>query len=307
MMNNDKNKKSKSLTLTAPEGLSTAKYIISGAVAGFCEVVCMYPLDVVKTRMQLQGQQGKVLYKNMFHCLYSIFKQEGVLKLYRGIISPIFAEAPKRAVKFTTNETYKEWIVRYKLDGDSKKLNKYHHAFCGAMAGSTEAFVNCPFEVVKVRMQAKENSAMFNNTGDALIKTIRNEGFFSLYRGIEPLVWRNAIWNGLYFAFIPIVSSYLPKGDTTGQVTLYKFISGSVASTIATCANTPFDMVKSRMQNVGSSSKYVLPTLVKVYREEGFRKLYRGLGPRIARLAPGGGIMIVAFDYVAAILKDWNF
>jgi len=301
------NQNNKPKKLFAPEGLSTAKYIIAGAIAGFCEVVCMYPLDVVKTRMQLQGQGGQVLYKNMFHAFGSIFRQEGILKLYRGIISPIFAEAPKRAVKFTANETYKEMIVKNYLEGDSKKLNKYHHALCGAMAGSTESFINCPFEVVKVRMQAKENMALYKSTGDALFKTLTNEGPFALYKGIEPLVWRNAVWNGLYFAFIPIVNDSLPKGETSGQVTFYKFISGSIASTIATCANTPFDMAKSRMQNVGSKYKWVIPTLIQVYREEGFRKLYRGLGPRIARLAPGGGIMIVAFDYVAYYLKDFNF
>jgi len=243
----------------------------------------------------------------MFHALYTIVKQEGLVKLYRGIISPICAEVPKRAIKFTTNETYKRWIVQYQFNGDSKKLNKYYLALCGALAGSTEAFANCPFEVVKVRMQAKENVSIYTSTPDALYKTIRNDGIFALYRGIEPLIWRNAIWNGLYFAFIPIVNNWFPKGSSSREQTFYKFISGSVASTIATCANTPFDMVKSRMQNtqIRGASKYVLPTLIFVYREEGFRKLYRGLGPRIARLAPGGGIMIVAFEAVADFLKDY--
>jgi len=137
-------------------------------------------------------------------------------------------------------------------------------------------------------------------------KTIKNEGILSLYKGIEPLIWRNAIWNAIYFASIPTINSYFPKPESKSSELFYKFLSGALGSTLATCANTPFDMVKSRMQNTQNlNSKYVLPTLIQVYREEGFRKLYRGLGPRIARLAPGGGIMIVAFDVMANFLKQF--
>ena len=73
--------------------------------------------------------------------------------------------------------------------------------------------------------------------------------------------------------------------------------------------NTPFDVVKSRMQNqlaVAAAEatggvtrpKYtnVFQALGVVAREEGFRALYKGLGARLLRLGPGGGIMIVAFD-----------
>jgi len=292
--------------LTAPDGLSTTKYIIAGGVAGLCEVITTYPLDVIKTRMQLQGQAGSSsAYKNMFHAFYTIFKQEGILNLYRGIISPIFAETPKRAIKFSANESYKDLIVANLLGNDYTKVQPQHLAFCGAAAGTTKAFINCPFEVIKVRMQAKENMNLYKNTFVALIKTISQQGIFALYKGIEPLVWRNAVWNGLFFACIPSVNKYLPKREGKNGELFNKFISGAVASTIATCANTPFDMVKSRMQNTSfkSPSKFVLPNLLHVYRTEGFRKLYRGLGPRIARLAPGGGIMIVAFDVTANYLK----
>lgn len=69
--------------------------------------------------------------------------------------------------------------------------------------------------------------------------------------------------------------------------------------------NTPFDVVKSRMQNQrpGAQAKYnwTLPGVVTIFREEGFRALYKGLGPRLVRLGPGGGIMIVAYEVVA----DW--
>jgi hypothetical protein len=69
-----------------------------------CEVdaenVGRYPLDVVKTRIQLQ--HGKVVgtegYTGVLDCFRKIVKQEGFTRLYRGITAPILMEVPKRLV-----------------------------------------------------------------------------------------------------------------------------------------------------------------------------------------------------------------
>jgi solute carrier family 25 2-oxodicarboxylate transporter 21 len=88
---------------------------------------------------------------------------------------------------------------------------------------------------------------------------------------------------------------------------LKQFLSGFLGGTLGVLMNTPFDVVKSRMQNQlpGAAVKYsyVLPSLVTVLREEGPAALYKGLGPRLVRLGPGGGIMIVAFEVVSSWLR----
>ena len=77
----------------------------------------------------------------------------------------------------------------------------------------TEAFVNCPFEVVKVRMQAKENVKptiptfclffvqsdsfskklnLYKNSFSALTGTIQKEGVLALYKGLEAQLWRKS-------------------------------------------------------------------------------------------------------------------
>lgn len=52
------------------------------------------------------------------------------------------AEAPKRAIKFSLNETYKG-----KLKTDDGSLPALRAAVAGSMAGMTECSVNTPFEV----------------------------------------------------------------------------------------------------------------------------------------------------------------
>ncbi|KAF8981907.1 hypothetical protein BGZ52_002395 [Haplosporangium bisporale] len=109
---------------------------VAGAVAGVSEIVTMYPLDVVKTRFQLQvGTGGADHYNSMGDCIKKIIKNEGFGTLYRGIIPPIMVEAPKRATKFAANEQYT--ILFRSLFGAD--INKQGLAIMtGVSAGITE-------------------------------------------------------------------------------------------------------------------------------------------------------------------------
>lgn len=85
--------------------------------------------------------------------------------------------------------------------------------------------------------------------------------------------------------------------------------------------NTPFDVVKSRIQNQVSEPKkynWTIPALGTIAREEGysflflgikivrFTALYKGFVPKVVRLGPGGGILLVVFEYVSKKLKAWD-
>lgn len=155
-------------------------------------------------------------------------------------------------------------------------------------------------------MQAADST--YASTAACARSIIQTEGLFKIYAGLEPLIWRNAVWNGAYFMVIGTVANMLPTAPDASRAERLskKFASGLVGSCLGTLLNTPFDVVKSRMQNQrAGSTKYTwtLPSLKTVLQEEGFRALYKGLGPRLVRLGPGGGIMIVAFDTVASWLR----
>lgn len=128
----------------------------AGAVAGISEILTMYPLDVVKTRFQLQvgkttGPEG---YTSILDCFRKIVKQEGFSRLYRGIVAPILVEAPKRAIKFAANEQYSQMYMKMlHMDRMTQGLS----IATGVSAGMTEAFVVVGFELVKIRMQDKAN------------------------------------------------------------------------------------------------------------------------------------------------------
>ena len=86
-------------------------------------------------------------------------------------------------------------------------------------------------------------------------------------------------------------------------------LSGAIGGFIGTALNTPADLVKSRIQNSpkvpGVKPKYnwTFPSMALIAREEGFRALYNGFTPKVLRLAPGGGVLLLV---VEVVLEQWR-
>lgn len=284
----------------APAKLTFPQQFIAGGVAGVSEIIIMYPLDVVKTRAQLNVGQNL----NMFKTLSDTIKADG-LKIYRGIASPILVEAPKRAVKFAANEKYRELFK-----DKNGRVGQAGSIGAGVMAGITEAFLVVPFELVKIRLQAKENAGLYKNTTDCVQKILQTEGPLAFFKGLEATLWRHALWNGGFFGVIHKVREMLPQSDTPSGEMARNFIAGSLAGTFGTILNTPADVVKTRIQNVvpGTTSRYTwaVPSMAIIAKEEGVAALWKGFFPKVMRLGPGGGILLVVFEVVSGWFRKYN-
>jgi solute carrier family 25 2-oxodicarboxylate transporter 21 len=272
----------------------------AGAIAGVSEILTFYPLDVVKTRMQLVTGKGQGLVSTFS----SIVKEEGIGRLYRGLVPPLLLEAPKRAVKFASNDFWGRTYLQ--MTGESK-MTRNLSILTGCSAGATESFVVVPFELVKIKLQDK--SSTFKGPMDVVKQTIRKEGLLGLYAGMESTFWRHFWWNGGYFGCIFQVRSMMPKAETPQNQLFNNFVSGAVGGFAGTALNTPFDVVKSRIQGAtripGVKPKYnwTYPALVTIAREEGFAALYKGFVPKVLRLAPGGGILLLVVEFTLGIFR----
>ncbi|EFX04572.1 mitochondrial 2-oxodicarboxylate carrier protein [Grosmannia clavigera kw1407] len=259
----------------------------AGAVAGVSEILVMYPLDVVKTRVQLQTgtATGPDSYNGMLDCFRKIIRHEGFSRLYRGISAPIMMEAPKRATKFAAND---EWGKFYRNLFGATHMTQSLSVLTGATAGATESFVVVPFELVKIRLQDK--ASKYTGMIDVVTKTVRNEGVLAMYQGLESTLWRHILWNAGYFGCIFQVRQLLPKAETKQGQMVTDITAGRMS------------VVKSRIQNAtraaGVTPKYnwAWPSVGLVLKEEGFGALYKGFLPKVLRLGPGGGILLVVFQ-----------
>lgn len=66
----------------------------------------VYPIDLVKTRMQNQRTGsfiGELMYRNSFDCFKKVIRHEGVFGLYRGLVPQLLGVAPEKAIKLTVS------------------------------------------------------------------------------------------------------------------------------------------------------------------------------------------------------------
>lgn len=144
------------------------------------------------------------------------------------------------------------------------------------------------------------------------MKILKEEGPLAFFKGLEATLWRHAVWNGGYFGVIHGVREAIPDAETPQGKLAKNFAAGAIGGTFGTMLNTPFDVVKTRIQNQviksGVVPKYnwTIPALSTIAKEEGFAALYKGFTPKVLRLGPGGGILLVVFEVVTNFMRT-NF
>ncbi|KAJ7278884.1 mitochondrial carrier domain-containing protein [Mycena rebaudengoi] len=199
------------------------------------------------------------------------------------------------------------WGKTYLAYSGEAKMTQTLSILTGCSAGATESFVVVPFELVKIKMQDKAST--FKGPIDVVRHIIRKDGMLGMYAGMESTFWRHLWWNGGYFGCIFQVRALLPKAETPQATLLNNFISGSVGGFAGTVVNTPFDVVKSRIQGTakvpGVTPKYnwTYPAIATIFREEGPAALYKGFVPKVLRLAPGGGVLLLVVEFTLGVFR----
>ena len=290
------------MTTTAtppPVPLPTYYTLGAGAVAGIFELACLYPLDVVKTRLQLQRQARSDAPRGIARMLVSIVRHEGLATLYRGIAPLLVLEAPKRALKFGANDAWGKAmrpVVRHQ---------RVRAVVTGCLAGATESLMVVPFELVKVRLQDRAQRSLYRGPMDVVRHIVRQDGYAGLYRGLPATMIRHVMWNGGYFGSIPAIQARLPRATSTSERLRNSLVSGTLGGFIGTVLNTPLDVVKTRIQNASTYSGGTFTQLGHILRHEGAGALYKGFWPKVVRLAPGGGLMLLVVDAITSYVRVW--
>ena len=120
--------------------LESAHHFALGSIAGAFGAFMVYPIDLVKTRMQNQRSQrvGEKMYKNSIDCAKKVIRNEGVLGLYSGVIPQLIGVAPEKAIKLTVND-----LVRGNFTNkDTGAIWWPHEVLAGGSAGACQVVSN---------------------------------------------------------------------------------------------------------------------------------------------------------------------
>jgi len=283
---------------------SSNQLFIAGAVGGVAECIAVQPFDMVKTRFQLNEKKNT----SVVIAIRSLLQEGGFFRLYRGILPELAGMIPKSSLMYGSQELFKREITR-KNGGKATTLVAFGSGF---LSGYPETISVTPFQVVKVRLQAKEHLGRYKNSFDCLFKVLREEGLKAFTIGFGPTCWRNCVWNSVYFGFMHWLKGVLPTPPSKVLDVAQTLLSGAIGGILATGFNAPFDVVKSRFQSQLPSTltgkpvkyRYTIQSLITIYREEGARALYKGFAPKSIRMAVGGGVCMAAFELTCYFLPE---
>ncbi|XP_034150682.1 calcium-binding mitochondrial carrier protein Aralar2 isoform X2 [Esox lucius] len=150
-----------------------------GSVAGAVGATAVYPIDLVKTRMQNQRTSGslvdELMYKNSFDCFRKVVRYEGFFGLYRGLVPQLLGVAPEKAIKLTVND-----FIRGKTRQKDGSIPLAAEILAGGCAGGSQVIFTNPLEIVKIRLQVA--GEITTGPRVSAVSVIKDLGFFGLYK-----------------------------------------------------------------------------------------------------------------------------
>ncbi|XP_047948738.1 solute carrier family 25 member 44 isoform X2 [Salvia hispanica] len=291
--------------------LDKTKFYVVGAGIFTGITVALYPISVVKTRLQVASHDA--VEKNAMSVIKGLLKTDGIPGLYKGFGTVVTGAIPTRILFLTALETTK--VAALKMIEPFKLSEPTQAALANGVAGMMASFcsqaVFVPVDVVSQRLMVQGYSGHATYTGglDVVRKVVKSDGIRGLYRGfgLSVLTYSpsSAVWWATYGASQRVIWRLLDDENAApseGKIILVQAAGGISAGATASFVTTPLDTIKTRLQVTGHEKR---PTTKQVVRsliaDDGWIGLYRGLGPRFFSMSAWGTSMILAYEYLKRV------
>ncbi|KAJ1399536.1 Mitochondrial carrier protein [Sesbania bispinosa] len=312
------------------------KGFVEGGIASIIAGCSTHPLDLIKVRMQLQGEPNAPSLRpalafqtgsSSIHVAppqmpqprvgpisvgVRLVQQEGVAALFSGVSATVL----RQTLYSTTRMGLYDVLKKKWSDPDTGNLPLSRKIEAGLIAGGVGAAVGNPADVAMVRMQADGRLPVaqrrnYKSVVDAITRMAKQEGVTSLWRGSSLTVNRamlvTASQLASYDQFKEMILEKGVMGDGLGTHVTASFAAGFVAAV----ASNPVDVIKTRVMNMkvepGAEAPYAgaLDCALKTVRAEGPMALYKGFIPTISRQGPFTVVLFVTLEQVRKLLKDF--
>lgn len=287
--------------MTAAAGALLVKMVIA-AFSGMGAATVCHPLDVIRVQMQTEGST----YSSFADAAAGIYKKDGVKEgLYAGVSAAYLRQWLYGSCRIgiyayllenAQNENIKAGLAKNAISLPSKML-------MGMTSGGIGSFVGTPSELALVRMSNDkklpvEQRRNYKGVGNALSRIAKEDGVPALFTGAPVTVLRACLLSACAMGITSEIKMKLggsgffgEDGKLLGGVPLL-FVATLISSFVANSVANPFDVVKSRMQNMAiekdGTTQYssMLDCFLQTVRNEGVLKLWSGFVPAFLKLAP---------------------
>lgn len=313
------------------------KEAVAGAVAAGISRSVMAPVERVKLILQLEHKlkEGETSRRSALRVAHDVYTKEGWMSFWRGNWPSVLRVGGTAAVNFTCLDYYKEAIVKpwlnanYYIFSNSKNASSFSadaplwwsSLLAGGMAGATSTTLLYPLEFARTRL-ALDHGRVFRNMRHCVTEIVTKDGITGLYQGYGVALVGGIYYRVLYLGGFDAIKAELlllqqqkeqQQKDslplsTTPQLTWFQRIS--MAQSISLVAGTlsyPMDSIRRRMMMQAGVPRQERQyrngwhCAVSMYRTEGIRGFFLGLGPNIVR-SIGGALLLVAYDTLRPML-----
>ncbi|PKA56284.1 Mitochondrial carrier protein MTM1 [Apostasia shenzhenica] len=260
-------------------------------------------------------------YKGTLDVFYKVVRQEGIARLWRGTNAALALAIPTVGIYLPCYDIFRNRMEDFSFQ-NAPYLTPYVPLVAGSVARSLACIACSPIELARTRMQAFK--AMQNGVKPpGMLKTLlgvvpplgnSNNGSLQNYRllwtGVGAQLARDVPFSAICWSTLePIRRRLLALvGDEGSAFSVLgaNFSAGFVAGSLAAAATCPLDVAKTRRQIQRDPSKALKTTtrqtLAEIWRDGGFKGLFTGVAPRVARAGPSVGIVVSFYEVVKFVL-----
>eukprot|EP01062_Namystynia_karyoxenos_P059995 TRINITY_DN51433_c0_g1_i1.p1 TRINITY_DN51433_c0_g1~~TRINITY_DN51433_c0_g1_i1.p1 ORF type:complete len:318 (+),score=98.55 TRINITY_DN51433_c0_g1_i1:85-1038(+) len=285
-----------------------AEFVVSG-VAAMGAITCTNPVDVVKTRLQLQGDAAlagsraagappAVLYRGVGHALWKIGHDEGLRGLQRGLSAAWLLQFSNVGTRFGGYAVVKR-VLGIQPGGAASYLALLAS---GGASGALAGAVSCPFFLLKTRLQAhsclgSEAAVGFQRDAGSLAgavrEVLREGGVLGFWRGAAAFIPRVAAASSVQLSTYDVVKARVIDRLQWRDGLPVHVAASWITGIAVVLAMQPFDFASTRLMNQpsaqgGGGALYsgLFDCLAKTVRAEGPRSVYRGTLANYLRFGP---------------------
>lgn len=299
---------------------------IAGLSAGALATPVVHPLDVIKTRLQIHRSTSSKSVSS-YRAVRSLLQAEHPLSaFYRGLTPNILGNASSWAAFFYLKSIVERQLQSLHINHSThpRSLNPVDYFLASGTAGLLTTGVTNPIWVLKTRMLSSDRGSQgaYTSTWAGAKDIVRKEGWRGFYKGLAASclgVTHGAVQFAVYDPLkrlwqSHISSTKISKNRTDEAMPEEKIgtsatlaISG-MSKIIAGSATYPYQVLRARLQSYNSEERFgrgIRGVVSKVWREEGFRGFYRGLGPNVVRVLPATWATFLIYENVRWALPRW--
>jgi len=185
-----------------------------GMAAGATGAFVGTPAEVALIRMTSDGNlpvDQRRNYTSVFNALGRILKEEGLFTLWRGAIPTMGRAMVVNAAQLASYSQAKQFILIVGYLDEQGKFQTFFkdgvicHFVASMFSGLVTTIASMPVDIAKTRIQNMkmiDGKPEYKGAVDVIMKVVKNEGFFSLWKGFTPYYFRLGPHTVLTFIFL---------------------------------------------------------------------------------------------------------